>query len=104
MSELSNISLDRFNINKIGTYNQVKIVNCYQYQFQKQPYTFWVTASTIKGEGPVSEFVAESPRGSASPAAVAAFTQKVTLAVKEEANLPCPAIGEPTPTTIWRYK
>ena len=75
-----------------------------QIPFQKHPYTFWVTASTLQGEGPVSEFVAESPRGSSSPASVAAFTQKLILAVKEEATLSCPAIGQPHPTTNWRYK
>ena len=63
-----------------------------------------MTASTLQGEGPGSEFVAESPRGSSYPASVAAFTQKLTLAVKEEAKLSCPAMGQPPPTTTWRYK
>lgn len=62
-----------------------------------------MSASTLQGEGPDSEIVAETPQ-SPVPAAVASFSQEVIRAVKEEIRLECKAIGLPKPTVEWKYK
>ena len=41
---------------------------------QAQPYSFWVSAFTLAGEGQVSEIVAETPQVS-MPAGIASFSQ-----------------------------
>ncbi len=70
---------------------------------QNQPYSFWVTASTMIGEGPESDIVSETPQ-SPVPAAIATVSQEIIKAVKEEARLECKAIGQPTPRLDWSYK
>ena len=66
-------------------------------------YSFWVTASTMKGRGPESQIVTETPQ-SPVPAAVASFSRQVIHAVKEEVRLECRAVGDPRPVTAWKYK
>ena len=65
--------------------------------------SFWVTASTMKGRGPESQIVTETPQ-SPVPAAVASFSRKIIHAVKEEVRLECMAVGDPRPVTAWKYK
>ena len=71
--------------------------------FQNQPYSFWVTASTVLGEGSESTIVAESPQIPV-PATIASFSKRVIQAVKEEAVLKCLTVGQPKPTVIWKIK
>ncbi|TRY70745.1 hypothetical protein TCAL_04830 [Tigriopus californicus] len=69
---------------------------------QNQPYSFWVTASTLPGEGPESEIVAETPQ-TPLPASIASFSQKVTHALKEEVRLFCTSVGQPKPINSWSF-
>ncbi len=71
--------------------------------FQNQPYSFWVTASAIQGEGTESAIVAETPQIPV-PATIASFSRKVIHAIKEDAVLKCLAVGQPKPTVEWKIK
>ena len=71
--------------------------------FQGQPYSFWVSAFTLAGEGQVSEIVAETPQVSI-PAGIASFSQKVIHAVKESVEMSCIMVGIPYPTLSWTKK
>ncbi len=67
---------------------------------QNQPYSFWVRASTLAGDGPESEVVSETPQ-SPAPAALASFSRVVIAAVREEATMECVAVGQPGPNRRW---
>ena len=58
---------------------------------QAQPYSFWVSAFTLAGEGQVSEIVAETPQVS-MPAGIASFSQ-VRFSHHFDQNLHC-KLGE----------
>ena len=70
---------------------------------QAQPYSFWVSAFTLAGEGQVSEIVAETPQVSI-PAGIASFSQTVTHALKESVEMKCVAVAIPSPKVYWTKK
>ncbi len=74
-----------------------------QYLLQDQPYSFWVSAFTLAGEGQVSEIVAETPQVSI-PAGIASFSRMVIRALKESVEMKCVTVGIPAPTLQWRKK
>ncbi|XP_068085516.1 cell adhesion molecule Dscam2 [Anabrus simplex] len=70
---------------------------------EHQRYEFWVTASTIVGEGDGTRPVAQTPN-SRAPARIASFSQVLRRPVKSSVLLPCMAVGNPTPTTWWLHR
>ncbi|KAJ9576974.1 hypothetical protein L9F63_006411 [Diploptera punctata] len=66
-----------------------------------QRYEFWVTASTIVGEGEGTRPVTQTPN-SRAPARIASFSQILRQAVKSSVLLPCVSVGLPIPTITWR--
>ncbi|XP_075749282.1 cell adhesion molecule Dscam1-like [Rhipicephalus microplus] len=66
-----------------------------------QRYEFWVTASTGAGEGPATRIVTQNPEVRA-PARIASFSRKVSVALKQDLELPCRTAGQPTPVREWR--
>ena len=70
---------------------------------QAQPYSFWVSAFTLAGEGQVSEIVAETPQV-LIPAGIANFSQTVTHPLKESVEMKCVAVAIPSPKVYWTKK
>ncbi|XP_037518237.1 Down syndrome cell adhesion molecule-like protein Dscam2 [Rhipicephalus sanguineus] len=68
-----------------------------------QRYEFWVTASTGAGEGPATRIVTQSPAVRA-PARIASFSREVSVALKQDLELPCRTAGQPTPGREWRTR
>lgn len=68
-----------------------------------QPYEFWVTASTIIGEGQPSKSVVAMPSEKV-PAKIASFDETITATFKEDVKLECQAVGVPTPDITWKIK
>ncbi|KPI92824.1 Down syndrome cell adhesion molecule-like protein CG42256 [Papilio xuthus] len=66
-------------------------------------YDFWVTASTIIGEGQPSATASCSPNDKV-PAKIASFDESFTATYKEDVKLPCLAVGVPSPNIIWKVK
>ncbi|XP_061703835.1 cell adhesion molecule Dscam2 isoform X37 [Cydia pomonella] len=66
-------------------------------------YDFWVTASTIIGEGQPSGTASCSPSDKV-PAKIASFDESFTATYKEDVKLPCLAVGVPPPNIIWKIK
>ncbi|GLH10491.1 Protein sidekick [Gryllus bimaculatus] len=66
-----------------------------------QRYEFWVTASTLVGEGPTSNKVPQSPI-SRVPARIASFSQQVIAGAGKNVVLACHAVGLPAPNRQWR--
>ncbi|XP_062527438.1 cell adhesion molecule Dscam2 isoform X12 [Bombyx mori] len=66
-------------------------------------YDFWVTASTIIGEGQPSATASCSPSDKV-PAKIASFDESFTATYKEDVKLPCLAVGVPSPNIIWKVK
>ncbi|XP_050346764.1 cell adhesion molecule Dscam2 isoform X4 [Nymphalis io] len=66
-------------------------------------YDFWVTASTIIGEGQPSATASCSPSDKV-PAKIASFDESFTATYKEDVKLPCLAVGVPPPNIIWKVK
>ncbi|KAM7314252.1 hypothetical protein ISCGN_004037 [Ixodes scapularis] len=66
-----------------------------------QRYEFWVTASTAAGEGPATRIVTQSPEIRA-PARIASFNRDVSVALKQDLELPCRTVGQPMPIREWR--
>ncbi|KAL3196634.1 hypothetical protein MRX96_015404 [Rhipicephalus microplus] len=66
-----------------------------------QRYEFWVTASTGAGEGPATRVVTQNPEVRA-PARIASFSREVSIALKQDLELPCRTAGQPTPVREWR--
>ncbi|XP_048480575.1 Down syndrome cell adhesion molecule-like protein Dscam2 isoform X15 [Plutella xylostella] len=64
---------------------------------------FWVTASTIIGEGQPSETASCSPSDKV-PAKIASFDESFTATYKEDVKLPCLAVGVPSPNILWKVK
>nr|XP_040566824.1 Down syndrome cell adhesion molecule-like protein Dscam2 [Lepeophtheirus salmonis] len=69
---------------------------------QNQPYSFWVTCSTIEGQGLESEIVTETP-SLPIPASIASFSQSMFGAINEEIFFPCISIGKPKPSISWTF-
>ncbi|XP_049290910.1 Down syndrome cell adhesion molecule-like protein Dscam2 isoform X17 [Anopheles funestus] len=70
---------------------------------KNQKYEFWVTASTTIGEGQSSKTLSAMPSDKV-PAKIASFDDKFTATFKEDAKLPCLAVGSPTPDITWKIK
>ncbi|XP_055593970.1 cell adhesion molecule Dscam2 isoform X19 [Uranotaenia lowii] len=70
---------------------------------KNQQYEFWVTASTNIGEGQQSKTVSAMPSDKV-PAKIASFDDTFTATFKEDAKLPCLAVGSPTPDITWKIK
>jgi Down syndrome cell adhesion molecule-like protein 1 len=68
-----------------------------------QSYEFWVTASTVIGEGQPSKSIVAVPSDKV-PAKIASFDDIFTATFKEDAILPCMAVGSPTPEITWKIK
>ncbi|XP_053683718.1 cell adhesion molecule Dscam2 [Sabethes cyaneus] len=66
-------------------------------------YDFWVTASTTIGEGQRSKTLQAKPSDKV-PAKIASFDDSFTATFKEDAKLPCLAVGSPTPDITWKIK
>lgn len=84
-------------------------VPAYQMSFEasgleaNKPYEFWVTASTNIGEGQQSKSVIAIPSDKV-PAKIASFDDTFIATFKEDAKLPCLAVGSPTPTITWKVR
>ncbi|XP_021705561.1 Down syndrome cell adhesion molecule-like protein Dscam2 isoform X17 [Aedes aegypti] len=70
---------------------------------KNQQYDFWVTASTTIGEGQRSKMLSAMPSDKV-PAKIASFDDTFTATFKEDAKLPCLAVGSPTPDITWKIK
>ncbi|XP_067002094.2 cell adhesion molecule Dscam1 [Anabrus simplex] len=66
-----------------------------------QRYEFWVTASTMVGEGPGSTRLSQSPV-SRVPARIASFSRRVVAGAGQNVVLACHAVGLPAPSRSWR--
>ncbi|KAM3964156.1 LOW QUALITY PROTEIN: Down syndrome cell adhesion molecule 1 [Aphomia sociella] len=66
-------------------------------------YDFWVTASTIIGEGQPSATASCSPSDKV-PAKIASFDESFIATYKEDVKLPCLAVGVPPPNILWKVK
>ncbi|CAD7088390.1 unnamed protein product [Hermetia illucens] len=66
-------------------------------------YEFWVTASTVIGEGQPSKSITAMPSDQV-PAKIASFDDAFTVTFKEDAKLPCLAVGSPKPDITWKIK
>ncbi|XP_055906132.1 cell adhesion molecule Dscam2 isoform X18 [Eupeodes corollae] len=70
---------------------------------KNKPYEFWVTASTNIGEGQPSKSIVAMPSDQV-PAKIASFDDTFTATFKEDAKMPCLAVGSPTPDITWKIK
>ncbi|XP_050422092.1 cell adhesion molecule Dscam2-like [Adelges cooleyi] len=66
-----------------------------------QRYEFWVTATTVVGEGQPSFRVNQSPN-SRAPARVASFGERVNIVVGSKIAIECFTVGMPTPIVKWK--
>ncbi|GAB6020996.1 Down syndrome cell adhesion molecule-like protein 1 [Chamberlinius hualienensis] len=71
---------------------------------QNHKYDFWVSASTIAGEGQPSKTVSQIPKGPTVPAKMVSFDSKITIPWKSDVSLPCVAVGTPEPQRTWSLK
>ncbi|XP_030381731.1 Down syndrome cell adhesion molecule-like protein Dscam2 isoform X2 [Scaptodrosophila lebanonensis] len=70
---------------------------------KNKPYEFWVTASTNIGEGQQSKSIVAIPSDQV-PAKIASFDDTFTATFKEDAKMPCLAVGAPQPEITWKIK
>ena len=68
---------------------------------EQATYQYWVTASTIIGEGQKSELVVVTPN-SKVPARIISFSQTVVTPWRETLILSCKKVGIPTPVIKWK--
>ncbi|XP_022252784.1 Down syndrome cell adhesion molecule-like protein Dscam2 [Limulus polyphemus] len=65
-------------------------------------YEFWVTASTVIGEGESTRVLSQRT-SETIPARIASFPEHVTVSSGSEVHLPCLAVGIPTPYREWTF-
>uniref|UniRef100_T1J9F3 Down syndrome cell adhesion molecule-like protein Dscam2 n=1 Tax=Strigamia maritima TaxID=126957 RepID=T1J9F3_STRMM len=70
---------------------------------ENRNYDFWVTASTVIGEGESTRVVTQSPKSKVM-ARIATFSERIVSKWKQDIFLPCRAVGLPTPTKKWRME
>lgn len=70
---------------------------------KNKQYEFWVTASTTIGEGQQSKSIVAMPSDQV-PAKIASFDDTFTATFKEDAKMPCLAVGAPQPEITWKIK
>lgn len=70
---------------------------------KNKPYEFWVTASTTIGEGQQSKSIVAMPSDQV-PAKIASFDDTFTATFKEDAKMPCLAVGAPNPRSHGRSR
>lgn len=70
---------------------------------KNKAYEFWVTASTVIGEGQQSKSITAMTNEKV-PARIASFDDVFTATFKQDAKLPCQAVGSPTPDITWKIK
>ncbi|XP_070134580.1 cell adhesion molecule Dscam1 isoform X30 [Drosophila bipectinata] len=70
---------------------------------KNKPYEFWVTASTTIGEGQQSKSIVAMPSDQV-PAKIASFDDTFNATFKEDAKMPCLAVGAPQPEITWKIK
>lgn len=70
---------------------------------EHQLYEFWVSATTSMGEGDATVMVNQATNGRAG-ARIVSFSQVLHKAIKSRVYLPCLAIGNPQPRTLWIYR
>uniref|UniRef100_T1JCP4 Down syndrome cell adhesion molecule-like protein Dscam2 n=1 Tax=Strigamia maritima TaxID=126957 RepID=T1JCP4_STRMM len=63
-------------------------------------YEFWITASTIVGEGESTRVVSQKPKSKA-PARIASFPETILTSVNKNVSLSCLAVGYPIPEQHW---
>ena len=64
-------------------------------------YEFWVTAHTTIGEGAPSQKATLSPT-TRIPAKIASFDDSFVAVAKTDVQLPCIAVGNPSPQLHWK--
>ncbi|KAF2359815.1 Fibronectin type III [Trinorchestia longiramus] len=67
---------------------------------RQHAYVFWVTASTLVGEGDKSQSVHLKPSDKV-PAKIASFEDEYIATFKEDVILACKAVGIPKPDVMW---
>ncbi|GAB6020998.1 Down syndrome cell adhesion molecule-like protein 1 [Chamberlinius hualienensis] len=96
------------NSNNLATKQHIVAPNVNDYEISGLKngfkYDFWVSASTMAGEGQSSKIVTQSPAGPTVAAKAVSFDSKLSTPWKTNINLPCMAIGTPEPTRIWSSK
>lgn len=70
---------------------------------EHQLYEFWVSATTTMGEGDATAIISQTTNARAS-AKIVSFGQMIHKAVQCRVFLPCIAIGNPQPRTLWIYR
>ncbi|XP_047103842.1 Down syndrome cell adhesion molecule-like protein 1 homolog [Schistocerca piceifrons] len=63
-------------------------------------YEFWVTASTLVGEGAASRHVVQVP-ASHVPARMVSFSNHINVALEGDFQLHCIVVGQPSPKRTW---
>ncbi|GAB6020837.1 Down syndrome cell adhesion molecule-like protein 1 [Chamberlinius hualienensis] len=69
-----------------------------------QQYEFWVTSSTLVGEGKASRKVLQTTSGSLVAAKIINFGSKMIASWKSDVNLKCNGIGNPEVVRKWNLK
>ncbi|RWS06193.1 Down syndrome cell adhesion molecule-like protein Dscam2, partial [Dinothrombium tinctorium] len=65
-------------------------------------YSFWVKASTSAGEGMPTRTVTQTP-SSVAEARIVNFGERITRRIGDTIELPCKAVGIPTPIIEWYF-
>lgn len=70
---------------------------------ENQLYEFWISATTSMGEGDATPMINQATNAKAG-AKIISFGQNIHKAVKSRVFLPCVAVGNPQPRTLWIYR